>query len=95
MNALEQAREAPQIVVVGDTGDPDTEAFVRFVNATCLPGRTLSVIADGDSLPAGHPAAGKRRVDGKTAVYVCRGQTCSPPVTDTQALAGLLQRRPP
>ena len=95
MNALEQAREAPQIVVVGDPGDPDTEAFVRFVNATCLPGRTLSVIADGDSLPAGHPAAGKRRVDGKTAVYVCRGQTCSPPATDTQALAGLLQRRPP
>ena len=95
MNALEQAREAPQIVVVGDAGDPDTEAFVRFVNATCLPGRTLSVIADGDSLPAGHPAAGKRRVDGKTAVYVCRGQTCSPPATDTQALAGLLQRRPP
>ena len=95
MNALEQAREAPQIVVVGDAGDPDTEAFVRFVNATCLPGRTLSVIADGDSLPAGHPAAGKRRVDGKTAVYVCRGQTCSPPATDTQALAGLLQRRSP
>ena len=95
MNALEQAREAPQIVVVGDAGDPDAEAFVRFVNATCLPGRTLSVIADGDSLPAGHPAAGKRRVDGKTAVYVCRGQTCSPPATDTQALAGLLQRRAP
>ena len=95
MNALEQAREAPQIVIVGDAGDPDTEAFVRFVNATCLPGRALSVVADGDSLPAGHPAAGKRRVDGKTAVYVCRGQTCSPPATDTQALAGLLQRRPP
>ena len=95
MNAFEQAREAPQIVVVGDAGDPDTEAFVRFVNATCLPGRALSVIADGDSLPAGHPAAGKRRVDGKTAVYVCRGQTCSPPATDTQALAGLLQRRSP
>ena len=95
MNALEQAREAPQIVIVGDADDPDTEAFVRFVNATCLPGRALSVIADGDSLPAGHPAAGKRRVDGKTAVYVCRGQTCSPPATDTQALAGLLQRRPP
>ena len=89
MNALEQARDAPQIVVVGD----DTEDFVRFIDTKSLPGRALVVVADGEALPAGHPAAGKRRVEGKTTAYVCRGQTCSPPVTDTQALDRLLQRR--
>ena len=89
MNALEQTRDAPQIVVVGD----DTEDFVRFIDMKSLPGRALVVVADGEALPAGHPAAGKRRVEGKTTAYVCRGQTCSPPVTDTQALDRLLQRR--
>ena len=89
MNALEQTRDAPQIVVVGD----DTEDFVRFIDMKSLPGRALVVVADGEALPAGHPAAGKRRIEGKTTAYVCRGQTCSPPVTDTQALDRLLQRR--
>jgi hypothetical protein len=36
-----------------------------------------------------HPAAGKTAIDGKTTVYVCRGESCSLPVTEPDALAAL------
>ena len=43
------------------------------------------------ALPAGHPAAGKGLVRGKPAAYVCRGQTCSLPITEPEALGKVLQ----
>ena len=40
--------------------------------------------------PASHPAAGKTPAAGKATAYVCRGETCSLPVTDPEALQSLL-----
>jgi uncharacterized protein YyaL (SSP411 family) len=42
------------------------------------------------NLPASHAAAGKEMIDGKATAYVCIGQTCGLPVTDTAALAAQL-----
>ena len=92
LNGVEQVVDGVQIVVVGAADDPATGEFVGFVNGRSLPGRTLAVVAGADELPAGHPAAGKTRVDGKATVYVCRGATCSPPATDRETLERLLRR---
>src|SRR5439155_20438 len=54
------------------------------------PELVLQILGSGDSLPAGHPAQGKRMVDGKATAYVCRGPVCSLPVTAPDALAEAL-----
>ncbi len=51
------------------------------------------LLTDSAGLPAGHPAAGKARQDGTATAYVCRGQSCSLPVTSAAALSALLQGR--
>jgi uncharacterized protein YyaL (SSP411 family) len=47
------------------------------------------------TLPVGHPASGKTAVDGRVTAYVCRGETCSLPMTDPAALAAELRRPAP
>ena len=46
---------------------------------------------DTAGLDALHPAAGKRMVDGRATVYICRGRTCQAPVTDPGALRTALE----
>ena len=50
----------------------------------------LSVLAPGDALPVGHPAAGKGQHEGRATAYVCVGPVCSLPVTEPQALKSAL-----
>jgi len=54
----------------------------------------LSAHAGQVHLPTGHPAAGKTAVRGRATAYVCRGETCSLPVMDVEALVALLNDRP-
>jgi hypothetical protein len=51
------------------------------------------VTAPDAALPPGHPAAGKGQVAGRATAYVCRGPTCSLPLTEPAALADELARR--
>ena len=44
------------------------------------------------SLPEGHPAHGKTQKDKRATVYVCRGQSCSLPITDPAELAEAFSR---
>jgi len=81
---------ADQVVIVGQRGNDATDALLRRVAAHCLPNRILQVIAPGEALPAGHPAAGKGQVDGRATAYLCRGMTCSLPMTDPGQLAAAL-----
>jgi uncharacterized protein len=90
INASRLLQDAVQIVIVGDPADPATAALRRTVLDRCLPERILVPVAPGAGLPPDHPAAGKGMVGGAPAAYVCRGQTCSPPVVDPVALAALL-----
>jgi uncharacterized protein YyaL (SSP411 family) len=77
---------AEQIVIVGDRDEPAVAAMLRAAFGAPLPNRLVSTVRDSAALPVGHPAHGKSRIDGKAAAYVCRGRTCSPPVTDPAAL---------
>jgi uncharacterized protein YyaL (SSP411 family) len=90
INAAQFLAEATQMVVIGDPDDAETHALVAARNRASLPASVLSIIASSDDLSAGHPAAGKTRVDGKATAYVCRGPVCSAPLTDPSALRDYL-----
>ena len=74
------------MVIVGDRGGPSTTALFDEAWRTSLPGRTMTIVADGATLPPGHPAKGKIRIDGQPTAYVCVGTFCSLPVTTLAAL---------
>ncbi len=79
-----------EIVLVGT--HEETAALRRAVFSVALPTRVLATIADTAILPASHPASGKSMLDGRPTAYVCKGETCSLPIVDPQALAAELRR---
>jgi uncharacterized protein YyaL (SSP411 family) len=85
LNGIERLNGALQIAIIGDRGAADTQALLDVVHGIALPDRVLQVTEPGAALPPGHPAAGKGQHGGATA-YVCRGPTCSLPITDPDAL---------
>ena len=90
IDAAQFLAEATQMVVIGDPDDTETRDLVAARNRASLPASVLTIIASSDALDAGHPAAGKARVDGKATAYVCRGPVCSAPLTDPQAFRDYL-----
>jgi uncharacterized protein YyaL (SSP411 family) len=69
-----------QIVLIGE-GD----ALAPFRTAAArapLGDYVLEELAPGDDLPDAHPVKGKTQQEGKPTAYICRGDTCSLPVTE-------------
>ncbi len=89
LNNYDAINRAHQIVIVR-RDDTATKALLDVVHETSLPGRLLQVIDAGQSVPESHPAHGKTAEGGVATAYVCRGQTCSLPLTDAKALAEAL-----
>jgi uncharacterized protein YyaL (SSP411 family) len=87
LNGYELLQSATELVIVGEPGDPATEALRRAVYDNSLPNKIVRRLAPDTTLPASHPAAGKGLVVGKPALYVCRNLTCEAPVTDPTALS--------
>jgi uncharacterized protein YyaL (SSP411 family) len=79
-----------QVVLIGT--EAETAPLARAAISVSCPSRVLMRVAGGKVLPAGHPAHGKERQDGKPTAYVCAGETCSLPVTETDALIEELKR---
>ena len=92
LNAAELLHGAVQIVIVGARDQHETRLLIDTVAELSLPDRVLQVIRPGEALAASHPAHGKGQVEGRATAYVCRGTTCSLPVTDPAALPALLLR---
>ena len=90
LNAAELLESALQIVIVGDPASPAARALIGAVHGVSLPNRILSLVADGNALPAGHPAFGKTAPAGGAAAFVCHGQVCSLPIGDAAGLAQAL-----
>jgi len=88
-NALDQRIGGVDIVLIA----PSAEAAGALLETVRMNWRsvfTLLLRRDGDPLPVSHPAHGKTASTGRPTAYVCRGQTCSAPVTDPADLAALL-----
>jgi uncharacterized protein YyaL (SSP411 family) len=86
LNGFDLILRAMQIVIVGQRNDPRVGAFRDVLRRVSVPNKIVSVVAPGEALHATHPANGKGQVDNKVTVYLCAGQTCSPPVTDPAQL---------
>jgi len=90
INGSEFLRDALQVVIAGDPGDPRTHEMTAAVQAMCLPNLILQTMAPGENLPGAHPAHGKGPAKDGAAAYVCRGTTCSLPLTSAEELRGAL-----
>ena len=95
LNGQELLQAGQQMVIIGASGDPGTTALTDVLRHLSLPNRVLTTLSPDAELPPGHPAAGKRAVDGKATAYLCQGMTCSPPVTDPAALEAALSSAVP
>lgn len=91
LNGAEALRDATQIVILGRRDAADAVALLRAVHSVSAPGRVLSVVAPGEAQPPSHPAFGKTPIGGRATAYVCRGMTCSLPITEPEALAAALR----
>jgi len=89
LNALDLYLAGSEIVVTGQ--GEGVEALLKAARA--LPHATTIVlhVPDPAKLPPHHPAADKV-APGGGAAFVCRGQTCSLPVMEPDALTALVLR---
>ena len=93
INAAQFLAEATQMIFIGSLDDPETRDLLSARNRVNVPASVASVIASGDDLSAGHPAAGKSQIEGRATAYVCRGPVCSAPLTDPEELYAYLTER--
>jgi uncharacterized protein YyaL (SSP411 family) len=89
LNALDLRLNAVEAVLVRPPGLA-ADDMVAAARARAQPNLVLSLHDDAARLPQAHPAAGKAAVAGRVTGYVCRGETCSLPITDPAALAATL-----
>jgi uncharacterized protein len=90
-----------EVAVVGAAGDPERDALHRVALASPSPGLAVVPGAPGDpegprADPGGEDGGvpllqDRPLVDGRAAAYVCRQFVCERPVTQPEALRGLLQ----
>jgi uncharacterized protein YyaL (SSP411 family) len=89
LNALDLRLATVDVVLVKPPGT-DAAAMLAAIRRYWTPSLVLSLHDEEAMLPDSHPAAGKRAIDGKATVYICRGETCSLPVTEPQQISELL-----
>jgi uncharacterized protein YyaL (SSP411 family) len=91
--ALDLRLGATDVVLVLPPGT-DHAPLLRAARRAWTPNTILLAVDAPGKLPAGHPAYGKASVSGRPTAYVCRGETCSLPVTDPVELDALLRSGP-
>lgn len=85
LNALDMRLGLSEIVIAGDGADDLFNAALRLPYAT----RVVLRAKDSSALPQDHPAQAKLASTKNAAAFVCRGETCSLPVTDVEELRKL------
>jgi uncharacterized protein len=91
LNALDLHLHGAEIVVTGESEASQAllTASRRLPHATTI----ISHAANADALPAQHPARDKiAATQNGAAAFVCRGQSCSLPMTEPEALAALVRQ---
>jgi uncharacterized protein YyaL (SSP411 family) len=84
LNALDMRLTAAEIVVTGD--GPRAEALLQAARQLPHANRIVLYAPNADALATDHPAHAKLASTPGAAAFVCRGQTCSLPITDPDAL---------
>jgi uncharacterized protein len=78
------------IVVAGPPDDPAARALAAIALVAPDPATCVLRTRDGGDWPETSPGRGKTAMNGAPAAYVCRGRTCSLPVTTPGELRALL-----
>jgi uncharacterized protein YyaL (SSP411 family) len=89
LNALDLHLHGAEVIVIGEGNAAETLLATarRLPHATTI----VSHVTKIDGVPLQHPVRSKFNAAGGQAVaFVCRGQTCSMPVNDVQALIALV-----
>ena len=94
LSALDFRLDAVDMVLVTPAG-ASAEALRATTRQHWNPNLVISLHQDETRLPPSHPAHGKTSVAGLATAYVCRGETCSLPVTTAAELAALLAPETP
>ena len=89
LSALDLRLHAMEVVIVAGDASPANH-LATVARRLGDPSTILLVLPDTSDLPSRHPAAGKTAIAGKATAYVCRGETCSPPVIGPEQLAALI-----
>ena len=90
LNALDLRLNLIDLVIVRPRA-AEIDALLSAARAHAGPNLVLSLHEDAARLPPGHPAAGKAAVGDRVTAYVCRGETCSLPIREPDALAATLR----
>jgi len=91
--AADMLEEAATVVIAGDPADSRAQSLTATALRAPDPAVVVLRAPQPDALPEGHPARGKGPVgDGPTA-YLCRGNVCGLPITDTVMLSRSLNAR--
>ncbi len=86
LSAFEYLSNPMQIAIIGNLGDPHTDALRVAALRAARPCKIIALVPPGESLPEHHPAAGKAQVDERSTAYVCVGPRCGLPVTSVAEL---------
>lgn len=94
-SALMLFHDSPtQVVVTGDLTQSETVELIRVARESLLPGivlMTTGTSPDNFISTQNESVRKMKKVGEREAAYVCRGRTCSLPVTSPSDLAALLQ----
>ena len=91
LNAFDDAEHPIDVVMAGPTASDEAAALLAKLRARFAPGMALHVAPTLIGSPARSPlATDKPPLNGKPTLYVCKDQTCAPPLTDPAALDSLL-----
>lgn len=92
LNAVEDHRVGVDIVIIKTQNGGEHERLLSAAWHAAPPGALILSLDEmtAASLPKNHPAFGKTLIDARPTAYVCRAQSCTPPVTDADALIALL-----
>ncbi len=90
MCGFELLDQATQVVLISDGDDPALAALHRSAVQAADPNLIVTVLRSVEPLAETHPAFGRGQLNGSATAYVCKGQTCSLPVTTMDQLKNLL-----
>ena len=93
LNSFEFQERCVQIIILGSRADKHTQRLLQAVYSQSVPDRMVLVLESTAGLPKTHPARNKTQRDGRSTAYICRGATCSLPLTDPGMLADAIDFR--
>ena len=92
LSAAEFLFDPVQIVMIGDRNAEDAKLLAGVTFSAAPPNRVFQCFQPDRDIPEGHPAHGKTQKETKATIYVCRGQSCSLPITDPAELTEAFSR---